>query len=84
MADLATMPEAGIGAMAETLCRRCPGADALYIPAPHWAVIGLIERLERSLGIPVVTAIQAIVWEALRRSGVEDRIEGYGRLLQEC
>ena len=83
VAELATMPEAEIGRLAEALCRDCPGADALYIPAPHWAVIGLIERLERTLGIPVVTAIQAIVWEALRRSGVNDRIEGYGRLLRE-
>ena len=83
VADLATMPEAEIGRMAEALYRDCPGADALYIPAPHWAVIGLIERLERELGVAVITAIQAIVWEALRRSGVNDRIEGYGRLLRE-
>jgi maleate cis-trans isomerase len=30
-----------------------------------------------------MTAQQAIVWDALRRCGVNDRIEGFGRLLRE-
>lgn len=83
VAELATMPADEIAALARALRRDCPGADALYIPAPHWAVIGLIEKLERELGIPVVTAIGAIVWQALRRCGIDDRIQGYGRLLRE-
>lgn len=83
VADLATMPAEEIAALARALLRECPGADALYIPAPHWAVVDLIEPLERELGIPVVTAIGAIVWQALRRCGIDDRIEGYGTLLGE-
>jgi len=31
----------------------------------------------------VMTALQAIVWDALRRVGVNDRIEGYGRLFRQ-
>ena len=30
-----------------------------------------------------MTALQAIVWHALRACGVNDRIEGYGRLFRE-
>jgi len=30
-----------------------------------------------------MTALQAIVWHALRSVGVNDRIEGYGRLFRE-
>jgi maleate cis-trans isomerase len=30
-----------------------------------------------------MAAHQAIVWDALRRCGVNDRIEGFGRLLLE-
>jgi maleate cis-trans isomerase len=31
----------------------------------------------------VMAASQACVWDALRLCGVNDRIEGYGRLLRE-
>lgn len=30
-----------------------------------------------------MTALQAIVWDALRQVGVNDRIAGYGRLWRE-
>jgi maleate cis-trans isomerase len=30
-----------------------------------------------------MTSLQAIAWEAMRRAGIDDRIEGYGRLLRE-
>ena len=39
--------------------------------------------LEREFGSNVMTALQAIVWHALRSVGVNDRIEGYGRLFRE-
>jgi maleate cis-trans isomerase len=60
-----------------------PEADSLYFPCPHWPVVDNINRLEQELGINVVSAGQAIFWEALRLSGIDDRISGYGRLLQE-
>jgi maleate isomerase len=50
---------------------------------PHWPTAGAIEQLERELGINVMTAQQAIVWDALRRCGVSDPIPGFGRLLRE-
>jgi maleate cis-trans isomerase len=30
-----------------------------------------------------MTALQVIVWDALRRCGINDKIEGYGRLFRE-
>ena len=60
-----------------------PEADSLLLPSPHWPTAGVIEQLERELGVNVMTAQQAIVWDALRRCGVNDRIEGFGRLLRE-
>jgi maleate isomerase len=50
---------------------------------PHYAVINTIEALEVEFDITVMTSLQAIVWNALRRCGVDDRIEGYGRLLRD-
>jgi len=69
--------------MARALMREHPAADSILFPSPHWPVIDAIESLEQEFGVNVVTALQAIVWDALRRVGVNDRIEGYGRLLRE-
>ena len=82
VADLGTISQEDVKGLAEALYREHPDADTLYMPAP-WGVIEIIEPLERELGVKVVTAIQAIVWETLRRCGVNDRINGYGRLLRE-
>lgn len=69
--------------MGRKLVRQNPEADTIMFPSPHWPVIGSIERLEQELGVKVMTAIQAIVWDALRLVGIDDRIPGYGRLLRE-
>lgn len=60
-----------------------PEADTLYFGCPHWTVIDAIEPLEREFGISVMTSLQAIAWESMRRTGIEDRIEGFGRLLRD-
>jgi maleate cis-trans isomerase len=60
-----------------------PKADTIWLPCPHWAVAEAIDPLEQALGVNVVTALQAITWDALRRCKVNDRIEGYGRLFRE-
>lgn len=82
VADLGTTSEDEVKRMAEALFREHPDADTVYLPAP-WGSIGIVEPLERDLGVNVITATQAIIWEALRRCGVTDRINGYGRLLRE-
>lgn len=69
--------------MGRELMRAHPQADAIFFPSPHWPVISAIEPLEREFGVSVMAASQACVWDALRLVGVNDRIEGYGRLLKE-
>ena len=44
--------------------------------------IPTIERLERRLQKPVITAIQASMWNALRMVGIDDKVEGYGSLFE--
>jgi maleate cis-trans isomerase len=71
-------------ALARDLLRAHPDADTLYCPSPHWPMVANIETLEQEFpNVTVVTAGQAIVWEALRLSGITDSISGYGRLLRE-
>ena len=69
--------------MGRKLKREHPAADSLLLASPHWPTAGAIEQLERELGINVMTAQQAIVWDAFRRCGVSDPIPGFGRLLRE-
>jgi len=69
--------------LARKLIRQHPEADSILFPSPHWPATEAIEPLEREFGVNVVTAGQAAIWDALRRVGVHDRIEGYGRLLRE-
>ncbi|NKB21660.1 MAG: hypothetical protein GKS01_14300 [Alphaproteobacteria bacterium] len=60
-----------------------PDADTLYFGCPHWTVIDAIQPLEDEFGVNVMTSLQAIAWESMRKTGVDDRIEGFGRLLSE-
>ena len=69
--------------LARAILRDNPEADTLHCPSPHWPMAANIQALEDEFNVNVVTAGQAIVWEALRKSGINDRISGYGRLLRE-
>ena len=60
-----------------------PDADAIFISCGALRVLDVIDGLEQALGKPVVTSNQALVWDALRLAGIEDRIDHYGHLFQE-
>jgi len=56
-------------------------ADGLIMTCLNTRSHTVIDRLEQRLGKPVVTSTQATLWHALRLAGIDDRIKGYGRLL---
>lgn len=56
-------------------------AEAVVILCTGIRSIGILEHLEKDLGKPVISAIQATFWHALRISGIKDSIKGYGSLL---
>jgi maleate isomerase len=59
-----------------------PGAEAVYIPCPQWQVQEAVEALEHDIGVPVIAGDPADFWSAFRSLGINDRIEGCGRLLR--
>ena len=61
-------------------CR--PEADVLFCSCTDWRALEAAERLEASIGKPVVTSNQATIWAVLRRLGVTEPIHGFGRLLE--
>ena len=60
----------------------CEEAEALVVLCTGLRTIPTIERLERRLQKPVITAIQASMWNALRMVGIDDKVEGYGSLFE--
>ncbi|MER9032266.1 hypothetical protein [Mesorhizobium sp. M0674] len=56
-------------------------ADAVFIPCTSFRTSSIIDRLEAQLGKPVVTAHQAMLWDALRLARYQKPISGYGKLL---
>lgn len=68
---------------AHILSARRDEADAMMISCTDFPVLGLIPKLEQTLGIPVISSNQATFWAALRAAGIEDRFAGYGTLLKD-
>jgi maleate isomerase len=46
-------------------------------------VAHVLDKIEKELGVSVMTSQQAITWKALRTAGITEPIEGFGRLLRE-
>ena len=59
-----------------------PEADAVFISCTGIRTVGAIAALEADLGRPVVSAIQATFWDALRISNVQDVEPGFGSLFE--
>jgi maleate isomerase len=57
-----------------------PESDALFISCVDLHAVHLIEKLENDLHKPVITSNQATMWHVLRLAGIQDKIEGYGKL----
>jgi maleate isomerase len=59
---------------------KLPESDGIFISCTNLRSVGAIAPLEADLGVPVVSAIQASFWDALRLAGVRDSKAGFGRL----
>jgi len=68
---------------AYALARRvdAPDAEAVFLSGLGMPSIDVLERLERELGKPVISAASAMMWNALRVAGVATPVAGYGSLL---
>jgi maleate isomerase len=63
-------------------CDRAAAAG-VFLSATGWSTIDAIRLVEQDLGKPVVTAIQAGIWAALKQLGVRAGVPGFGRLLEQ-
>jgi maleate isomerase len=59
------------------------GVDAIVQAGTNIAAVDLAAEAERWLGVPVISINAAIYWHGLRQCGIEDRLPGFGRLLEQ-
>ena len=69
--------------MGRKLLKAHPQADTILFPSPHWPTAFALDILEQEFGVNALGAHQGIVWDALRRCGISEPIQGFGRLLRE-
>jgi maleate isomerase len=60
-----------------------PGAKCIYMLGSGWRTLDIVERLEQDLGVPVVHAQTARVWEIQKRLQINEPRQGFGRLMSE-
>lgn len=58
------------------------GGDAIYMLGSGWRTLGIIDLLEKDLGVPVIHPVTARVWEIQKRLHVNEKRIGYGHLLE--
>jgi maleate isomerase len=57
--------------------------DAILQVGTALPSVAIAAEAERWLGKPVLAINTLTYWDALRRSGIADRVWGYGRILEE-
>ena len=77
--EMAGISPAAIAAQAQAASASV-SADACFISCTAIKSAALIAELEASLGMPVITSNQVLVWHALRTLGVRRQVTGFGRI----
>jgi maleate cis-trans isomerase len=80
--DIDCMPREDSYRFIKETIAAAPTADGIYLSGPCWRTLGLIDRIEQESGLPVVTALQATVWAGLRLVGLDQPVNGHGRLMR--
>ena len=56
------------------------GADALFISCTALPALSIIDKLEKKLGMIVLSSNQALIWDTLEKIGINNSINGFGKL----
>ena len=57
-------------------------SDALFVSCTALKVIDIIETLESKLSTDIISSNQAIIWDSLRLSNINQKIDGFGKLFK--
>lgn len=62
--------------------RSAEGIQGIYLPCGRWAVVGNLQAIEQDTGAVAVSSVQCMAWFGLKSLGIQERITGYGKLLE--
>ncbi len=81
---ISTVSQETIASYVKELTQQSDTLDAVFIACSAFNVMtpGFIDRLEKELGVPVITSLQALVWKLLKVDAIDDPLYGYGALLR--
>ena len=60
-----------------------PDVDAIFVSCGALRSLEVIGEIEARAGKPAICSNQAMIWDCLRLAGIDDRLQGYGRLLAD-
>lgn len=78
--EMTGLPGAAIAEAAQQVCD--PTADAVFISCTAIRSASIVDALEQSIGKPVVTSNQALVWHCLQLMNNPIPVTGFGQLFQ--
>ena len=58
-------------------------AQGIFISCTNFRTIEVIDKLEKELGVPVVSSNSATLWAMMKKEGTKKKLKGYGRLLKQ-
>ena len=58
------------------------GAQALFISCTALPALSILDKLEKKLGIPVLSSNQTLIWDTLKNIGVKNKLHGFGKLFR--
>jgi maleate isomerase len=80
--ELAKLPPHAAYRVGREVFERAGGAvDAVHLTCPRWPTLGVLDRLEQDLGVPVTSSSQSVIYGSLKRLRIHDPIAGCGSLL---
>ena len=82
-ADVPKVPPEQIFEFMKKIAAKHAGAEGIYMLGSAWKTLDIIDRLEKTLNLPVVHPGPARCWETQLRLGLRYPMSGYGRLLAE-
>jgi maleate isomerase len=63
--------------------RKNDSAEGIYMLGPAWRTLGIVEKIEHELGVPVFHAVPVQCWDIQRHLGIREPVTGFGRLIAE-
>jgi maleate isomerase len=80
--ERAKIPPATVYRLGKEALSNASKADLLFISCGNLRTIEILSALETDTGRPVISSNQALLWSALRMVGVNERLYGFGSLLE--